>query len=138
MAKAINQRRRANPSGKMLKVVTPQTTDGINLRYDDDKQVVTKTTYLPITAHGELTRNENILPEHLRSKITQISKEDYEAEVKDLEDNAFADVEDIEAGDSLDDMTKAELQDEYERVLGEAPSGSLTKDELKEAIQSGK
>lgn len=58
---------------KYLKVETPVTTDGKTLAYDENRQPIMKTTYLPITAKVELLRNTSKLPEYLRPTITEMS-----------------------------------------------------------------
>lgn len=55
---------------KFLEVQTPVTTDGITLKYDQNRQPMFKTTFLPITAKRELERNAARLPVHLRPIIT--------------------------------------------------------------------
>jgi hypothetical protein len=56
---------------RYLKVETPVTTDGRTLAYDENKQPIYRTTFLPITARTELLRNTSKLPEYLRPKITE-------------------------------------------------------------------
>ncbi len=49
------------------------TSDGKTLKYDEDRQVIYRTAYLPITAKTELMRNTSKLPEYLRPIITEMS-----------------------------------------------------------------
>lgn len=58
---------------KFLKVETPITIDGINLKYDQNNQVQYKETFLPITAKKEIERNAARLPKQLQPKITVMS-----------------------------------------------------------------
>lgn len=54
---------------RYLQVQTPRTTDGINLAYDKNNQIIYRTSFLPITALTELKRNTSKLPKHLQPKI---------------------------------------------------------------------
>lgn len=58
---------------KFLRVETPITSDGINLKYDENGKVQYKTTFLPITAKKEIERNDARSPKHLQKKITVMS-----------------------------------------------------------------
>jgi len=57
-------------SKKHLRVEIPQTIDGIHLLYDDNKNVVIKTVYLPFSAKRSIESNQAKKPDHLRAKIT--------------------------------------------------------------------
>ena len=58
-------------SKKHLRVEIPQTVDGINLLYDENRRVVTKTVYLPFSAKRMIVSNQAKKPEHLQAKITE-------------------------------------------------------------------
>ena len=57
-------------SKKHLRVEIPQTIDGINILYDENKRPVIKTVFLPFTAKRNIESNQAFLPEHLQAKIT--------------------------------------------------------------------
>lgn len=58
---------------KHLRVETPVTIDGTNLKYaEDGKTVVTRITFLPPSARKSLEAVEAKYPAHLRSKITEV------------------------------------------------------------------
>lgn len=57
-----------------IRVRTPQTTDGINLAYDEKKQVIYKETTLPATAKKHLESQNASLPEHLRHEFVSATK----------------------------------------------------------------
>lgn len=65
-----------------LRVETPQTTDGLNLKYDTDGKPVTRITFLPLTARNSLEANNAKLPQHLRKKITVVPGDNTAAEPK--------------------------------------------------------
>lgn len=52
-----------------LRVTKPMTIDGINLKYDANKQLVTKTFLLPLTAKRPLEQQNLKLPHQLRLTI---------------------------------------------------------------------
>lgn len=80
---------------RFIKVETPVTTDGRTLAYDENRQPMVRTSYLPITAKTELLRNTSKLPEYLRPKITEMSG-DPDAQKDFIEDQRQAQ-EDIAA-----------------------------------------
>lgn len=56
-----------------LRVLTPQTTDGTNLRYDEsNERVIKKETHLPLTARKFLEAENENLPVQLRHIITEV------------------------------------------------------------------
>lgn len=61
---------------KKLQVKTPVTRDGVNLKYDKDKQVVYKTSIVERAARKGLESINSKLPEQLRSEFTEIEVED--------------------------------------------------------------
>jgi hypothetical protein len=58
-----------------LRVSTPQTTDGTNLKYDAKQRIVMKETHLPLTARKHLERENSVLPVHLQHIIEEVSNE---------------------------------------------------------------
>jgi hypothetical protein len=55
---------------KYLRVLTPQTVDGINLKYDErTERVIRKETFLPLTAKKHLEAENETLPIQLRHTI---------------------------------------------------------------------
>lgn len=53
-----------------LRVRTPQTIDGVNLKYSDDgSRVLYKETHLPMTAKKHLEAENANLPQQLRHKL---------------------------------------------------------------------
>lgn len=61
-----------------LRIETPQTTDGINLKYRDG-QIVSKETHVPVTALKQFEKENMGRPEHLKHKITRVSEDDFKA-----------------------------------------------------------
>ena len=63
---------------KKLLIRTPQTTDGINLRYGADKQVVYKETIVELGAKGNFESLNAKLPTHLRHefKVVDVAESD--------------------------------------------------------------
>ena len=56
-----------------LRVLTPQTTDGTNLRYDEaTERVIKKETHLPLTARKFLEAENEQLPAQLRHVISEV------------------------------------------------------------------
>jgi hypothetical protein len=60
---------------KKILVRTPQTTDGNNLRYDENKQVVYAESIVEAAAQKEFEGLNAILPEHLRHEFVEIEDE---------------------------------------------------------------
>jgi 5'-deoxynucleotidase YfbR-like HD superfamily hydrolase len=60
---------------KKILVRTPQTTDGNNLRYDENKQVVYAESIVEAAAQKEFESLNTILPEHLRHEFKEIEDE---------------------------------------------------------------
>lgn len=54
--------------GDYLRVLTPQTVDGINLMYENDKPVYSE-QHLPLTARKFLEKENEKLPNQLKHKI---------------------------------------------------------------------
>lgn len=62
---------------KYLRVLTPQTIDGTNLKYSDDgERVLRKETHLPVTARKFLEAENANLPEQLRHRIEEVENEE--------------------------------------------------------------
>lgn len=67
---------------RFLQVETPQTTDGKTLAYDHEQRPIYKTTFLPVTAKTELLRNTSKLPEYLRPRLTEVSGDKDQTQIK--------------------------------------------------------
>lgn len=65
-----------------LRVLTPRTIDGMNVKYDDQRQVMFKETHLPVTARKYLLEENMSLPEHLHHKIEEVAFEVAPAQTK--------------------------------------------------------
>lgn len=63
--------------GNYLRVLTPQTIDGINLAYDKQNRPILKETHLPVTALKHLERKNEKLPIQLRKKIELVDVESF-------------------------------------------------------------
>jgi hypothetical protein len=59
-----------------LRVMTPQTIDGTNLKYDAKNRVVEREDHLPLTARKHLERENDQLPAQLRHRIEEVSNEE--------------------------------------------------------------
>lgn len=59
--------------GPYLRVLTPETIDGINLRMVNER-IVYKESHLPLSAKKHLERKNNKLPTHLRHKIEVVGQ----------------------------------------------------------------
>ncbi len=79
---------------KKLVVITPQTTDGINLKYDANKQVVVKESIVELAAKKNFESLNAKRPEHLRhtfkvieipDKITGASNAELSKKLAELE-----------------------------------------------------
>lgn len=66
-------------NGNYLRVLTPQTIDGINLAYDANQRPIFKETHLPLTARKHLERKNEKLPAQLKKKIEVVDVESYAA-----------------------------------------------------------
>lgn len=62
-------------NGNYLRVLTPQTIDGINLAYDANQRPIFKETHLPLTARKHLERKNEKLPAQLKKKIELVDVE---------------------------------------------------------------
>jgi hypothetical protein len=81
---------------KKLLVKTPVSHDGVNLTYDDKKQVIYKESILEVAAKKTLESLNSRLPVQLRAEITEIevadsnvksaSNEDLKKKLDDLEE----------------------------------------------------
>jgi hypothetical protein len=58
--------------GDYLRVLSPKTTNGINLKLDEDDRVEYKETFLPLTAKKALEEQNKKLPDHLKKKIEPV------------------------------------------------------------------
>lgn len=56
---------------RYLKVMTPVTSDGKTLVYDEQRRPIFRTTYLPISAKAAIMRSKSKLPEYLRPIISE-------------------------------------------------------------------
>lgn len=63
----------SNFKGDYLRVLTPLTTNGSNIRHNADGQVMYKESHLPITAQKQLEKKNKKRPVHLRHKIELVS-----------------------------------------------------------------
>jgi hypothetical protein len=59
--------------GPYLRVLTPETIDGINVKMMNDR-VVFKESHLPLTAKKHLERKNLKLPKHLQKKIEVVGE----------------------------------------------------------------
>jgi len=59
-------------SKKHLRVEIPQTIDGKNLLYDDNRLPVMKTVFLPFSAKRSIESNQSKRPKELQAKITVV------------------------------------------------------------------
>lgn len=66
--------------GPYLRVLTPETTDGINLLYVNDKKVY-RESHLPLSAQKHLERKNMKLPDQLKHKIEVVGYSE-EPEIK--------------------------------------------------------
>ncbi len=64
---------------KKLLVRTPQTKDGVNLLYNDEKQVVYKESIVELSAKKGLESLNATLPKHLRHELSEIEVADVSA-----------------------------------------------------------
>lgn len=60
------------PGVDYLRVLTPVTTDGVNLKYANG-QPVYREDHLPVTSEKMIEKKNMQLPEHLRKKIEYVS-----------------------------------------------------------------
>lgn len=58
--------------GDYLRVLTPETIDGVNLKYRNNRPVY-KEAHLPLSARKHIERKNAKLPEQLRKKIELVS-----------------------------------------------------------------
>jgi hypothetical protein len=72
----------SNFKGQYLRILTPQTTDGINLKYDQDNEVVLKETHLPMTARKSIEKRNAIRPKHLQHIIEEVGEPAPKAKVR--------------------------------------------------------
>jgi len=59
-------------SKKHLRVEIPQTIDGTTILYDEKRNPVTKTVYLPFSAKLKVESNQAKKPKHLQAKVTVV------------------------------------------------------------------
>lgn len=59
----------SNFQGEYLRIRTPVTIDGKNIKYDLEGKVIYKETHLPLTARKSMEMENLKLPTHLRHKI---------------------------------------------------------------------
>lgn len=70
---------KAQQHGK-IKIRTPQTTDGVNIAYDEDGKALYRETTLPASARKHFESLNANLPAHLRHKIEEVKTEPAKAE----------------------------------------------------------
>jgi hypothetical protein len=58
-----------------LRVLTPQTTDGVNLKYNKLGNPIFKETRLPLTAEKHMKLQNESLPDHLKNKLQIVTPE---------------------------------------------------------------
>lgn len=68
----------SNFKGPYLRIETPRTTDGINLKYENG-QVAFKETHVPLTALKQFEKENMGRPEHLKHKITKVDPAAFQA-----------------------------------------------------------
>ena len=68
---------------KKLKVKTPQTTDGKNLAYDENKQVIYTESIVELNAKKEFESLNARLPIHLRNEFEEIDEEEADKAIAD-------------------------------------------------------
>jgi len=120
---------------KKLLVKTPQTTDGVNLRYDENKQVVYKTSIVELGAKKNFESLNAKLPAHLRHEFETVdidvisigsNNEDLKKKLADLE----AQSENVDLKKKI-----AELE---AKLKGTAPTGETDMDAKKETVGDAK
>jgi hypothetical protein len=67
---------------KHLRVESPLTTDGMNLRYDENGKNPKKITVLPMSAKLKLESNQAKKPPHLRATITVVEGDKIAEKIK--------------------------------------------------------
>lgn len=145
-------------SKKHLRVRTPRTTDGTQVLIEDGK-VQYKTRFLPLSAKAELERQNAKLPKNLkliieempgdsgnsgsrtRQKTADTTKVTTASTGNDGNSgnsgNSGGDLSQDERREALLALTKIDLQEVFEKELGEAPKNALTKEQLADAIIAG-
>lgn len=58
-----------------LRILTPQTTDGKNLAYDEDNKVIYKESFVEAAAKRNFEALNAQLPKHLQHKIEVVNEE---------------------------------------------------------------
>lgn len=59
--------------GDYLRILTPQTTDGVNLKYGVDQKPVYKEMHLPLSARKQMEKKNEKRPLHLRHIIEHVT-----------------------------------------------------------------
>jgi hypothetical protein len=62
----------SNFRDEYLRILTPRTTDGVNLRYGPDKQPTYKESHAPITALKAFEKENAIRPDQLKHIIERV------------------------------------------------------------------
>lgn len=66
----------SSPLGeRYLRILTPQTSNGVNIIYDEKGKIVYKETHLPLTAEKAIRRKNKNLPAHLQHTIEFVEPE---------------------------------------------------------------
>lgn len=67
----------SNFKGAYLRIETPRTTDGINLKYENG-HVAYKETHVPLTALKQFEKENIGRPEHLKHRITKVDPDTFQ------------------------------------------------------------
>lgn len=62
-------------NGPYLRVLSPATTNGVNLKIGDDDKVIYKEAHLPLTAKRSIEQQNAKLPDHLKKKVEVVGTE---------------------------------------------------------------
>jgi len=61
--------------GDYLRVLSPRTSDGVNVMFDEDERRVYKEDFLPLSAKKDLELQNEKLPDQLKKKIMVVSSQ---------------------------------------------------------------
>jgi hypothetical protein len=62
----------SNFKDEYLRILTPRTTDGVNLKYGPDRQPTYKESHVPVTALKHFERENATLPDQLKHIIEPV------------------------------------------------------------------
>lgn len=68
----------SNFKGAYLRIETPRTTDGINLKMGPDLRPIFKETHVPLTALKQFEKENIGRPEHLKHRITKVDPDTFQ------------------------------------------------------------